>query len=486
MLKKIAPTTKKTFFIMFTLFTIIQASMLYLYVGSKHHRDTFEPRIQLLGFAQLKLTETHLWFEQMLSGDKEQNRAVIEFSFKSVFEILQTLKTGSDKIIPLTRQSQIDLLNKTLTDIDHFIDFAKTRNPTGGEDDKLFDKEFKEIIENLGALKHAIATEAEKNYRTFVIIQISIIFLEIVSFVTATLIMLNFGKRQQNLTDSLQKLNQDLESKVEERTLDLQSKINHIHKTNKILIESEKMAALGTLVAGMAHEINTPIGNSYAASTHFSDIMEHMSQQFKDNSVTVSYFENFITQSKELLTAITSNLERASKLIRSFKLISVDQSCDNSREFYVKAYLDEIMLSMHSATKSKAIKITTECAENIKLTCNPGDIAQIITNLIQNALLHAFKNSTEGELVVRVLREDSHLNILFSDNGQGMGQEIVTHIFEPFFTTNRGNGGSGLGLYIIHNVVTQSLKGTIECKSTVGVGTTFSIMIPLTMEKNNG
>jgi len=141
---------------------------------------------------------------------------------------------------------------------------------------------------------------------------------------------------------------------------------------------------------------------------------------------------------------------------------------------------------MHSATKSKAIKITTECAENIKLTCNPGDIAQIITNLIQNALLHAFKNSTEGELVVRVLREDSHLNILFSDNGQGMGQEIVTHIFEPFFTTNRGNGGSGLGLYIIHNVVTQSLKGTIECKSTVGVGTTFSIMIPLTMEKNNG
>lgn len=280
---------------------------------------------------------------------------------------------------------------------------------------------------------------------------------------------------RKKVENEILKLNQSLEIKVQERTKDLEDSLIELKKTQASLIESEKMASLGQLVAGVAHEINTPVGLSLTGITHFISESQRVSNRYKQDELTQEEFENFIELSNELAKSININLEKTAKLVKSFKEVAVDQSSDDKRKFKIKEYLDDVILSIRNITKKTKIKINIDCDSKIEVYSYPGSISQIITNLILNSLNHAYDIDDEDIITISIKKEDKNIVIIYSDYGKGISRENLSKIFDPFFTTNRDGGGSGLGLSVIYNIVTKKLNGTIACESEENKGTTFMI-----------
>ena len=297
---------------------------------------------------------------------------------------------------------------------------------------------------------------------------------------------------------ALRQVHDQLEDKVELRTQDLlvmnqelqsvnlESKQNleKLQQAQAYLVESEKMASLGNLVAGISHEINTPIGVGVTAVSHLQVITKEFSQLYKNGGLSRQNLTDYLAESDEAVAIIFSNLERASQLIRSFKQVSVDQSNEAMRVFNVKQYLGEILLSLHPSLKRTHHKITVNCGDNLEMNSFPGAFAQVITNFIMNSLIHAYDPDDAGEIVITIVEDDkSRVRLTYSDDGKGMEKAVMDKIFEPFFTTKRGMGGTGLGLSILYNIVKQQFGGTIECISELGKGTMFIIDFPLGKER---
>ena len=288
----------------------------------------------------------------------------------------------------------------------------------------------------------------------------------------------------------LQQAHEQLEDKVEQRTeelllknQELQQALERLKQTQDQLVHAEKMASLGNLVAGIAHEINTPVGVGVTATSHLQKVTKEFSHLYANGEIKRRDLSNYLAESNEALVIIFSNLERASQLIRSFKQVSVDQSSEAKRVFNVKQYLGEILLSLHPKLKRTQLKVTVECDEKLRMDSFPGAFGQIITNLVLNSLTHAYETEDTGELIINIVPEGEHkISLTYSDDGKGMEKDVVAQIFNPFFTTKRGMGGTGLGLYILYNIVTQQFGGTIECVSEPGKGTTFMIGIPVGRE----
>jgi signal transduction histidine kinase len=196
-----------------------------------------------------------------------------------------------------------------------------------------------------------------------------------------------------------------------------------------------------------------------------------------------SDLEKYLDTAGQSSSMILKNLQRAAELIQSFKQVAVDQSSEERRAFAVKPYLDEILLSLHP--KLKRTQLTTEIHADDGLTLDsyPGVFAQIVTNLVMNSLIHAYEPGERGHLVFNLKQKNNHFVFEYADDGRGISKENLSKIFDPFFTTKRGQGGSGLGLHIIYNLVTQKLGGTIRCESEVGQGTQFIIEAPVQMKK---
>jgi PAS domain S-box-containing protein len=291
--------------------------------------------------------------------------------------------------------------------------------------------------------------------------------------------------------ESLRKLNEDLEQRVEARTVELQKTNKFLHesletleRTKKQLVESEKMAALGGLVAGVAHEINTPVGIGVTAASHLAEQTQEFSDLYSLGQMKRSDLDKYVKIATESTTMILENLKRAAENIYSFKQIAVDHASDKKRIFNFKHCIDNVLLSLHPKLKGTQHNINVQCPKDIDLESYPGAFAQIFTNLIMNSLIHGFEDKTQGAIVLHVTREHGALRIHYSDNGKGMPAETRVKVFEPFFTTKRGQGGSGLGLHIVYNLVTQKLGGQIACESTPDVGTTFTIEIPIQEEQH--
>jgi len=262
--------------------------------------------------------------------------------------------------------------------------------------------------------------------------------------------------------------------------------INELKKTNEELkksqnqlVQSEKMASLGQLVAGVAHEINTPIGIGVTAASHFQDITDNILSLYETKQMKKSELEGYFSDAKETSSLILSNLRRTGDLIISFKMVSSDQTSHVQRVFNLKLYIEDIILSLKPKLKHYPLKIEIDCPEKIELDSYPGAFAQVITNLIMNSLNHAYDKGQEGNININVELQNSNVIIRFCDDGKGIPAENRKKIFDPFFTTSRGSGGTGLGLHIVFNVINQTLKGNITCESAVGIGTTFIIRIPL-------
>jgi PAS domain S-box-containing protein len=269
-----------------------------------------------------------------------------------------------------------------------------------------------------------------------------------------------------------------MNKKIEEKNKALINAMQELQATQQELIESEKMAALGNLVAGVAHEINTPVGVSMTAASYLESTTEEIANLYKRGDMTRSHLKHYLNSAYKSSTLILRNLIRAAELTKSFKQVAVDQASEQERTFILKDYLDEIVKSLQPKFKRSQIQVSIVCDENIELASYPGAFYQIITNLIINSLIHGFQNEPEGEITIEGRIQDKFLILRYSDNGKGITAEIINKIFEPFFTTNRQKGGSGLGLHITYNLVTHKLNGTIRCESVINQGTTFIMQIP--------
>ena len=267
-------------------------------------------------------------------------------------------------------------------------------------------------------------------------------------------------------------------NELEESNKGLEYSINDLIMTQKMLVQSEKMASLGNLVAGVAHEINTPIGIGLTGITNFLDITELIEKNYKLGKMSQEEFESYLETSKELAIIINLNLVKTVNLVKSFKQISVDQTSEEKREFNLKEYIEEVILSLSNIVKKTNLTIHIKCDKNIMLISYPGAFSQIISNLILNSIKHAFQKKEKGDIFLEISTYNDTIKFEYKDNGKGIKKENLEKIFEPFFTTNREEGGTGLGLNVIYNIIKNNLKVTIDCKSIENKGVKFTIIIP--------
>ncbi len=271
-------------------------------------------------------------------------------------------------------------------------------------------------------------------------------------------------------TDALKESNQELLSTLEK-----------LHQFQGRLVENEKMASLGDMVAGIAHEVNTPIGLGVTASSLMADKLNEIKQAFEDQTLKSSQLKKFLIQGQENISIIYRNLERAAKLISSFKKVAVNQSSSETHQFNVKELLEEVIMTLRAKLNEKQIKVTLECLEQLVVESKPGPLNQIIINLIINSIIHGFEKQTTGHIKISIMYLSQQLHINYKDDGIGIDDSIKTRIFAPFTTTKRGSGGSGLGLHLVYNLVTQALNGQIDFYSSAGNGTSFDITIPVVL-----
>jgi len=277
----------------------------------------------------------------------------------------------------------------------------------------------------------------------------------------------------------LHQLNTKLEQRVQTRTQELSNVIDTLQAAQKSLVEAEKMAALGNLVAGVAHEINTPIGTSITVASTLADETNIFLQAMTSGQLKRSVLTRYTDVAQKCSNLISSNLGRAGDLVQSFKQVAVDQTHQERRTFNLMTYLQEVVTSLHPQVKRSGHQLSLTGDNSISLTNNPGIFAQVVTNLVANSIKHAYQSGESGQLQLHLTQQDNQVILQYSDNGCGISPEHLDKVYEPFFTTARHQGGTGLGLNIVYNIVTQSLQGTIEIQSQKGEGTTFIIILPL-------
>lgn len=279
----------------------------------------------------------------------------------------------------------------------------------------------------------------------------------------------------QVIADTFRNENISLEEKIKEKNEELEQQYKHI-------IETEKMVALGSLVAGVAHEINTPVGVALSSASYIRKMNSENRLLLADGKMTKQDLEDFMQQLDESTELLTANLTRAAELIKSFKQIAVNQSTVSIMEFNLKETIDGIILSLRHEYKHQQHQIINNCPDDIEMCSYPGAYTQIFTNLIMNSIQHAFIDRTNGTMQFDCVQEDNNIKIIYSDNGCGMPPEVLEHIYEPFFTTQRQKGNSGLGMHIVFNIVTQKLGGTINCENKEEGGVRFTINVPAAHE----
>lgn len=292
-----------------------------------------------------------------------------------------------------------------------------------------------------------------------------------------TLSILNDVTAMLQTQDMLEKLNHELLREVDERTAALKQSMEELKMAQDQLIEAEKMASLGGLVAGISHEVNNPLGIAITAVTHL-EILVSKIQSLCDASATQRDKDRLIQQINESTAILFRNLKRAADLVRNFKEIAADQIQDHKRKVILKNHIDEALMALSPQLRHRNVAIRTDIPEGLTMETLPGALWQVITNLVLNSLTHAFPENNKGKIEIQAECIGKTVVIKYSDDGEGMPEDVRKKAFEPFFTTRRGSGGSGLGLYIVYKIVTQDLEGKILLDSKPGEGCHFEITLP--------
>lgn len=258
-----------------------------------------------------------------------------------------------------------------------------------------------------------------------------------------------------------------------------------LREAQESLIQAETMASLGQLVAGVAHEINTPIGIGLTAASHIGEQAQALRDRFAGNTLRRSDFLEFLDGLSESSRLLMANMDRAASLVQSFKQVAVDQSSGDRRVFELGGYIRELLFSLRPRLKRTNLKVAVECDDELTMDSFPGALGQVLTNLVINAVVHAYGDgerlSDKPSGTIRITAQpdgSDRVRIDFIDDGAGIAPEHLSKVFDPFFTTKRGQGGSGLGLHIVFNTVTGPLGGTVSVQSWPGQGTRFTILLP--------
>lgn len=277
---------------------------------------------------------------------------------------------------------------------------------------------------------------------------------------------------------SLKQYSDALESKVAERTLALSQSVEQLQQAQSQLIESEKLAALGGLVAGVAHEVNTPLGIAVTATSVLSETLDSLRQQFTAQTLTSQQFSDLLAQASDSTQMLVNNLQRAARLVRDFKQTAVDQVSEARSQFQVEQVLRALIASLHPETRKVPVEPLLECPSGLQMNSLPGVLTQVLANLILNSVRHAFADQAAPLIEIRLQEQGEQVLLDYRDNGCGVPESLRERIFEPFFTTKRGSGGSGLGLNIVYNLVPRKLGGKLEFSSQPGQGVHFRLSLP--------
>lgn len=277
-----------------------------------------------------------------------------------------------------------------------------------------------------------------------------------------------------NVIVELRESKQDLESKS---TL-LEQALQELHSAQDVLIQSEKMSALGQLVAGVAHEVNTPIGVGVTAASHMQSATQSLLDKVEENTLTHSFAKTSVLHIQECADIVLRNLLRAADLINNFKQVAVDCSFQSNRVFNINEYLNSVIISVKSLLNKRDVTVSIDGPLELSIYSDPGSFAQVITNFITNSLAHGFASNEPGHIHIDFEAQGDCLCLRYRDDGAGISATHIKQIYEPFFTTRRGEGGSGLGLNIVFNIVVNKLKGSIHCDSELGEGCCFTVILP--------
>ncbi len=296
--------------------------------------------------------------------------------------------------------------------------------------------------------------------------------LELLSFIASHVAA---ALSRMQAAEDIQQAKRELESK----NLELGQTLKALTSAQSELINQEKLASLGRLVAGVAHEINTPLGICVTATSHLVEEVALLRKQFTSGQLSEQGLAEFLDICDQSLRILTTNSQRGATLVRSFKQVAVDQSNEMLREFELRGYLEETLQALQPKLRGKAVTVQLNCAPDIRMHSFPGAISQIITNLLVNSLVHGLEQLDDGLITINAIQDNDMLLLQFQDNGKGVSNEEIRHLFEPFYTTKRGQGGSGLGTHIVYNLVTVRLGGQIRASSSPGKGLHYEIRIPL-------
>ncbi len=288
--------------------------------------------------------------------------------------------------------------------------------------------------------------------------------------------------------EALRQHNVNLEETVTQRTAELTASnaelsqaLQTLQTAQRELVESEKLASLGRLVAGVAHELNTPLGNALTVVSTLDDRYRQLEQMLSGGvPLRRSTLEELARDTRRAQDILQRNVQKAADLVRDFKQVAIDQTADLRRDFELDQVIEDVLVMVEPSFKKTPFTITTELSRGLAMNSYPGALGQVLTNLLMNAQLHAFDGRAQGQVTVRCLAlNDAEIELSVSDDGCGMDETVRRRIFDPFFTTKLGTGGSGLGMHIVHSIVTNVLGGQIEVRSAPGQGTQMVMRLPL-------
>ncbi|MCZ4303999.1 PAS domain-containing protein [Zoogloeaceae bacterium G21618-S1] len=284
---------------------------------------------------------------------------------------------------------------------------------------------------------------------------------------------------QHRVQEQVRALNATLEERVKQRTEELLQAKERLEQAMGQLVQSEKLASLGAVVAGVAHELNTPLGNALTVASALHAAVRQCQRDAAAGGLTRTRFDEFMHTSQTAAELLERNIDRAARQINTFKQVAVDQTSERRREFDLRDIVDEALITFGPGLAKSPHALTVDIPEALWMESYPGPLGQVLSNLVTNALTHAFDDTTNGQMVLRA-RTDGADEVVFSfeDNGRGMSAEVAAHIFDPFYTTRLGQGGSGLGLYIVYNVITGILGGQVSLSTAPGEGACFVVRLP--------
>jgi signal transduction histidine kinase len=298
-------------------------------------------------------------------------------------------------------------------------------------------------------------------------------------------------REEQELGEELRALNETLEQRVEERTEEyeqanrsLQETVDQLERTRAELVHSEKLSALGSMVAGVSHELNTPLGNAKLSVSTLRDRMQEISNSYRANALSRNQIVDFFVDGREVVNLANRAIERAIDLVDAFKQVAIDQTSERRRRFDLTTVIEETIATLRPGFKHDPWQISVDMPQGIEMDSYPGPLEQIVVNLVLNSIRHGFEGRDHGKISIGAHRESgvdsdsAQIVLTFADDGAGIAAENLGRVFDPFFTTRLGQGGSGIGLNITHRIATTILGGSITVESELGSGTVFTLAIP--------